>query len=95
MSSGRPARRSRSAVSRRDRFHGAAEDDEAADAEVERVGDAGGLVAEAAVGRRAQRGEKAGRDRAAEGSCRSHRAEDACAAALPWRRGRCPVARGA
>ena len=40
------------------RFDGATEDDEAADAEVERVGDAGGLVPEAAVRRRREARER-------------------------------------
>ena len=57
MSSGRPARRSRSAVSRRTDSTVPPKTMKPADAEVERVGDAGGLVAEAAVGGGAKRGE--------------------------------------
>jgi hypothetical protein len=47
------------------RLHAAAEQDEPADADVERIGDGAGLVGEAAVGARTQRGE----DESSDGQC--------------------------
>ena len=76
---------------RRTASDGAAEEDEAADAEIERVGDGAGLVGEAAVGAPAERRENDGR---AETSLM--RASPCRARAGPgrrWRRGRCRAGR--
>ena len=83
MSSGRPARRSRSAVRRRTDSTVPPKMMKPADAEIERIGDAGGLMREAAVGGGAKRrqDQPAGIGRGGgRASWRRDRAEDAGAA---------------